>query len=147
MERGIFRLRDWPATIDDTYVLWTLWSAGRGVISHASALAVHDLGVLDPGVITLTVPPSFRAKHPAVRTVRGELPDRDIEERSGYRVTTPVRTLLDVAASDVGQEAVDGAVREALERRLATSRALRARADEFGDRAALRVERSLAGLS
>lgn len=145
VERGIFRLRDWPAAIDDAFVLWTLWSRGRGVISHASALAIHDLGVLDPGAITMTVPPGFRARTPVVRTMVGLLPETDIEERAGFRVTTPTRTLLDVAATE-GQEAVDDAVAEALERSIVTGGALRTRADAFGDRTALRIERALSRL-
>lgn len=143
VERGILRLRDWPAAVEDVLVLWTLWSSNRGVISHASALAVHDLGVLDPGTVTMTVPPGFRAKTPAVRTVVGNLPEEDIEVHEGYRVTTPLRSLLDIAATE-RQEAVDDAVAEALERGLVSRRALLSRADEFGDRAALRMERAVA---
>lgn len=144
VERGIFRLRGWPSTIEDSYVLWSLWSGGRGVLSHSSALAVHDIGVLDPGIIRLTVPPGFHARHPAVVTTVAELPGADVEDRGAYRVTTPLRTLLDVAADrDIDQESVDDAVREALERHAVTPYALRARSDELGDRAALRIERAL----
>ncbi|OMH27694.1 hypothetical protein BKD30_03375 [Tersicoccus phoenicis] len=142
IERGIFRLRDWPASVDDALVLWTLWSRHRGVISHASALAVHDLGVLDPGTVTMTVPPGFRASTPAVRTFTGTLATDDVEEREGYRVTTPLRTLLDASAYE-RQEVVDDIVTEAVARGLVSRRALRLRADAFGDRAALRIERAL----
>ena len=121
-ERGILRLRDWPATIEDAYVLWTLWSGGRGVISHESALAIHDLGVLDPTHVHLTVPPGFRAQHPAVVSTTATLDDRDIEDHGPFRVTTPARTLLDLAASAAGQEGVDEAVAEAVERGLTTPR-------------------------
>lgn len=148
VERGIFRLKGWPAAIEDPYVLWSLWSGGRGVISHATALAVHDIGVLDPGVIRLTVPPGFHARHPAVVTTVAELPVRDVEDRSAYRVTTPLRTLLDLAADrDTDQGAVDDAVCEALERDVVTPYELRARSDELGDRAALRIERALGSVA
>jgi predicted transcriptional regulator of viral defense system len=143
VERGIFRLRDWPATIEDSFVLWTLWSGERGIISHESALAVHDLGVLDPAHVHLTVPQGFRAQHPAVVTTHGSLEPADVEDRGAFRVTTPLRTLLDVAAGQAGQEAVTDAVTEALDRGLVTPRILRARADDAGDRAALRIERAL----
>lgn len=146
VERGIFRLRDWPASVEDVFVLWTLWSRQRGVISHSSALAVHDLGVLDPGTVTMTVPSGFRAETPAVHTIAGNLPDEDVEEREGFRVTTPLRTLLDVATTE-RQEAVDDAVGEALHRGLVTRRALRSRSDAFGDRAALRIERAVNGIA
>lgn len=146
VERGIFRLRDWPAAIDDVLVLWSLWSRQRGVISHTSALAVHGLGVLDPGVVEMTVPPGFRARTPAVLTHERDLPEVDVEQREGFRVTTPLRTLLDVAGTS-HQEAVDEVVTEALQRGLVTPRSLRARADDAGDRAALRVERALQAAS
>lgn len=146
-ERGIFRLRDWPATIEDAYVLWTLWSGGRGAISHESALAIHDLGILNPTHVHLTVPPDFRAQHPAVVTTTGQLDDSDIEDRGAFRVTTPTRSVLDLAASTAGQEGVNEAVAEALERGLTTPRSLRNRSDDFGDRAALRIERALSSVS
>lgn len=148
VERGIFRLRGWPSTIEDSYVLWSLWSGGRGVLSHASALAVHDIGVLDPGVVHLTVPPGFHARHPAVVTTVAVLPDEDVEDHGPYRVTTPLRTLLDLAADRrTDQESVDDAVVEALERRAVTPYDLRARSDDLGDRAALRVERALGAVA
>ncbi|WP_444664999.1 type IV toxin-antitoxin system AbiEi family antitoxin domain-containing protein [Cellulomonas sp. CW35] len=146
VERGIFRLRDWPAAVDDVLVLWTLWSRRLGVVSHTSALAVHGLGVLDPGVVEMTVPPGFRARTPAVRTHTAVLPDADVESRPGFRVTTPLRTLLDVAAT-AHQEAVDEVVAEALDRGVVAARSLRSRSDEMGDRAALRIERALQAAS
>ncbi len=146
VERGIFRLRDWPASLDDAYVLWTLWSRQRGVISHATALAVHDLGVLDPGTITLTVPAGFRATTPAVRTVVAQLADTDVEQHAGFRVTTPLRTILDVASTQT-QEVVDEVVAEALHRGMTTERMLRSRVDSASDRAALRIERALAAVT
>ena len=146
VERGIFRLRDWPATVDDVLVLWTLWSRGRGVVSHATALAVHGLGVLDPGVVEMTVPPGFRARTPAVRTHTDVLAGTDVEQREGFRVTTPLRTLLDVART-ADQGTVDEVVGEALEHGLVTPSELRHRADDAGDRATLRIERALQGVS
>ena len=137
-------LRDWPSTVDDAYVLWNLWSGGRGVISHETALAVHDLGVLNPTQVHLTVPPGFRAAHPAVVTTRADLPPDDIEDRGAFQVTTPLRSLLDAAAArDVSQENVDAAIADALDRGVVSAGRLRRRADELGDRAALRVERAL----
>lgn len=148
VERGIFRLRGWPSTIEDSYVLWSLWSGGRGVLSHSSALAVHDIGVLDPGVVHLTVPPGFHARHPAVVTTVAELSEEDVEHHGPYRVTTPLRTLLDLAADRrTDQESVDDAVTEALERHAVTPYDLRARSDDLGDRAALRIERALGAVA
>ena len=144
VDRGLFRLPEWPATVDDAYVRWTLWSAGRAVVSHATALVVHDLGDIDPARIHLTVPPGFHARDEAVVLHVGDLPDDDVVQRPGYRVTTVLRSILDAAADIALQEPIDEAVSEAIERDLVTPRALRVRADAFGEGAALRVERAVA---
>jgi predicted transcriptional regulator of viral defense system len=148
VRRGIFRIPDWPAREDDAFVLWNLWSGSRAVLSHQTALAVHDLGDANPVRAHLTVPHGFRAGDPALVLHKADLGPADVEEREGYRVTTAERTLLDVAAGDVPQEQVQSAVSDAVGRRLVSPRRLRSRSDEFGARAALRIERALsAGVS
>lgn len=143
VRRGIFRIPEWPAREDDAYVLWDLWSGGRGVLSHETALAVHDLGDANPVRVHMTVPLKFRAGDQALVLHRADLGPTDIEDREGYRVTTPERALLDVAGSDMPQEQVESAVSDAISRRLVRPRRLRSRSDELGPRAALRIERAL----
>jgi hypothetical protein len=46
------------------------------------------------------------------------LPLADVEEREGFRVTTPFRTLLDVACGDLNHEQLEKAVADALNRGL-----------------------------
>lgn len=147
VDRGLFRLPAWPAGSHDSYVRWSLWSRELGVISHATALAVHELSDADPARVHLTVPAGFRSRDDAVVLHRGSLADTEVEQRDGWRLTTPVRTLLDAAASDLPQEIVDDAVAEAFERGILTTRRLRLLADGSGDRAALRVERALGRLA
>lgn len=112
-------------------------------MSHESALALHDLGDANPARIHLTVPNGFRAKNPSVVLHKAELHAVDIEDRTQFQVTTVERTLLDVAAGDISQDNLDSAVAEAVDQGATTPRRLRHRADEFGDRAALRIERAL----
>jgi len=143
VDRGIFRIPDWPARGDDVYVLWRLWSRDRAVVSHESALALYELGDVNPLRVHLTVPSGFHSTHPAVVLHPGVLPSEDVEEREGYRLTTPERTLLDAADGDTSQEQLDVAMADAIDRGLVHPRRLRERSDEFGDRAALRIERAL----
>ncbi len=143
VDRGLFRLPDWPAAPEDQWVRWTLWSEGRGVVSHDSAALVQDLGELDPRHVHLSVPIDFRAVDPAVVTHSTELPTGDVLDNGAWRVTTPLRTLLDLAGSDTTQEQLTAAVAAALEQGLTTARRIRTRSDEAGDRAALRIERAL----
>jgi predicted transcriptional regulator of viral defense system len=147
VDRGIFRLPGWPAARDDAYIRWGLWAGGRAVISHATALAAFDLSDVDPARVHVTVPPGFRGSDPAVDLHRAILATADVEDRGAWRITTPLRTLVDVAAEGVTQEIVDDAVAAALERGLVTKRRLRDAADLKGDRAGLRIERALAALT
>jgi predicted transcriptional regulator of viral defense system len=144
VDRGLFRLPSWPSSSDDSYVRWSLWSGGRGVISHDSALAVHDLSDASPTRIHLTVPRDFRATDDAVVTHPWFLDDHDVESRGSWRVTTVERTLADIAGDELSQEIVDAAVSEALNRGQTTRRRLLRQAEGVCDHAALRLERALA---
>jgi len=55
---------------------------------------------------------------------KGRLAPGDVEARPGLQVTTPLRTLLNVADSPLSQEHLNAAVREALERGLVRRRHL-----------------------
>lgn len=142
--RGIFRLPEWPSSPHEDLVRWTLWSDQRGVVSHESALAVHDLGDVNPAHVHLSVPPGFRAKAAGVVLHYAVVAPTEKQEHSGFWITTPLRSLIDVASGSLDLDQVVTAVREALERGLVAARRLRARADEAGDRPALRIERALA---
>jgi predicted transcriptional regulator of viral defense system len=143
VDRGIFRLPEWPASEHEDLVRWTLWSRDRAVVSHQSALALHELGVVMPTKVHLTVPPGFRAKAPGVVIHKGSLPKEDVEDREGFRVTTPIRSILDAASKDIESDHLARVIEDALERGLTTRRVIRSRADEFGPATALAIERAL----
>jgi predicted transcriptional regulator of viral defense system len=124
IERGLYRLRDFPPGEREDLIRWSLWSrdqAGvpQAIVSHDTALAVHGLSDVMPARVHLTVPKGFR-KIVASGCVlhAATLTPAEIESRTGYRVTTPLRTLLDVADSPLSQEHLNRAVLEALERGL-----------------------------
>ncbi len=130
IDHGLYRLTGLPPGDHDDLVRLSLWSRNRqdkpqAVVSHESALVLHDLTELLPGAIHLTVPPKFRkAPPPGCVLHRAALAPGDVEERVGFRVTTPLRTLLDAAEGGVSQEQLEKAVAEALERGLARERRL-----------------------
>jgi predicted transcriptional regulator of viral defense system len=144
IDRGVFRLPGWPSSTDDVFARWTIWSRGRAVVSHDSALAVHDLSDANPAHIHITLPSSANHRHDALVIHHGPLPDDDVEERGAWRVTTIERTLVDVAGGSTPQELIDAAVAEALARGATTPRRLLRRAADADDHAALRLERALA---
>jgi predicted transcriptional regulator of viral defense system len=119
LERGLYRLTDWPADPNENLLFATLWSRGLGVISHESALAFYDLGDLMPTEVHLTVPREFR-KRPVEGIVlhRGVLQSRDLTDHGSFRTTTPARTLADVAAAQISPEHLTSAVASAVRRGL-----------------------------
>lgn len=120
--RGIFRLHDYPMPEREDLIMLSLMSHDRSgqpqaVFSHETALALHDLSDANPARIHLTVPPGFRRQLPAGIVIHcGIVPAKDWEERDGYRVTTPQRTLIDIAATPASWPFLEPAVRDALRR-------------------------------
>ena len=73
-------------------------AAGPGAaLSHEQAAEVYGLRRRRRGPIELTVPNARRAR-PGLRLHRRALPEADLTTRHGIPVTSPVRTLLDLAA-------------------------------------------------
>jgi len=130
IDRGLFRLRDFPSGEREDLIRWSLWSRDQksvpqAVVSHDTALTVHELSDAMPAQVHLTVPPGFRKSAlPGCVLHKAVLTPEEIEPRTGYQVTTPLRTLLDVTDSPLSQEHLNRAVRDALERGLVRRRLL-----------------------
>jgi Transcriptional regulator, AbiEi antitoxin/Protein of unknown function (DUF559) len=82
------------------------WSAavlacGPGAaLSHASAAALWDLRRSDAVYVDVTVPRTGRRTRPGIRIHRPRrLPDSEVTTRRGSPLTTPARTILDLAAT------------------------------------------------
>jgi predicted transcriptional regulator of viral defense system len=107
VRHGIYRLTTVPMSEHDQLIELTLWSRNRAdepqaTVSHVTALVVHGITDLLPGKVHLTVPPGFRKPPPPVCVLhRAWLEDSDWEQRVGFRVTTPLRTLLDTSNDPV----------------------------------------------
>lgn len=143
IERGLFRLAEWIPDVHDDLVRWSLWSRGRAVVSHETALAVHGIGEFESSRVHLTVPPDFKLKDDAVALHYANLDPDDVQDRTGFRVTTPMRSLIDIAATAPDEDQLARAVADARRRGLFGIRALRARAELIDPRAALYLERAL----
>lgn len=130
VEHGLYRLTSVVPGESDDLIRLSLWSRNRddepqAVVSHESALVLHDLTELLPKETHVTVPPRFR-KHPPEGCVihKSILRSGDVEEWTGFRVTTPLRTLLDVAAGAINEDQLEKAVADALTRGLVRRRKL-----------------------
>lgn len=126
-QRGIYRLARYPISERPELVLWTLWSrdkkgTSQGVWSHETALDIHELCDMMPAKMHMSVPRRFRKKIeiPKILCLHfADLTKSNIETRQGFKVTTPLQTLIDVIdEGTVPQEQVIQAIREALQRGL-----------------------------
>jgi predicted transcriptional regulator of viral defense system len=125
VDRGIYRLKRFPSTAHEDLIRWWLWSRKKGAISHESAAALYDLGDVLPSKTHLTVPPDFRKK-PAAGVVlhKAELDEKDMETREGCRVTTALRTILDLAREHLDPERLTAVVKDATRKGLVEKRML-----------------------
>ena len=141
-DRGLFRLAEWVPDVHDDLARWTLWSRGRGVVSHETALSVHGIGELESDRVHLTVPPGFTMRNEAVVLHFAKLPKGDIVPMGGFTVTSPTRSIIDVAGA-TDQDQLARLIDDARQAGLVTVRSLRTRAEQVDARAALNIERAL----
>ena len=144
VDRGIFRIPEWPSSVNDSLVRWVLWSKHRAVVSHDSAAVVHNLGLLNPAKVHLTVPPGFRMDDPALVLRRRQLPNADVVLFDGVVVTTVARTVLDVIDTQFDEELIASVVDDALDTGAMSALQLHRRLGELGDKGRWRAERILA---
>jgi predicted transcriptional regulator of viral defense system len=146
VHRGIFRIEDEPYELHYDKFQWILWSKGRAVISHESALAVHEVGELESAKTQVTVPPGFTMRHRALKIHHAALDERDLDERSAFPVTTVLRSIIDVAAVHVDGDQLARLVEEAVAEGHCTVLELRQRSEAIDLRAALDIERALSSM-
>ena len=136
-------LAEWVPELHDDLIRWTLWSKDRAVVSHETALAVQGIGEFESPRVHLTAPPGFSMRDDAVVLHHADLPDVDIIEQAGFRTTTAVRSLVDMAAVGADEAQLARAIHEAAESGYLTLRQLRVRAELVNVKGALRIERAI----
>ena len=119
IDRGLFRLRDFPPGEHEDLIHWSLWSRDRrgsiqAVVSHETAADLHGLGDVMPARVHLMVPPGFRKPAPDGCILHvARLAPGEVAARGGFRVTTPTRTVLDLAASALAEDQFAKVLRDA----------------------------------
>ncbi len=109
-----------------------LWAGPPCALSHTSAAALWGMGSLPVGAPELLVP---RVRVPRADGVivhrTGHFRDEDVTRVGRLPVTTPVRTIVDLAGV-LGAPDLERALVAARSRRLLTVRAVLAHLDELG---------------
>ncbi|KXX58572.1 type IV toxin-antitoxin system AbiEi family antitoxin domain-containing protein [Rhodococcus sp. LB1] len=133
LHHGLYRLGRMPEDVHlDARVAWlaldpdaVVWerldqAVPTGVLSHRTAAGLLGLGDLDADVVELIATRRIRLSLPAVVVHRGVLSREDWQLVDGLPVTTPARTIADLAAAGTDAGHLASVVRDALTRGLVT---------------------------
>jgi predicted transcriptional regulator of viral defense system len=122
ISRGIYRLVHFPAGEHEELVAVWLWSDRAGVISHQTALALHELSDALPARVHLTLPSAWRRRRfrvPAdVVLHHADVPPDDRSWFGAIPCTSARRTLNDCARDGLSPELLRQAAQQALRRGL-----------------------------
>lgn len=123
--RGIYRFSQYPPQEDAQYSLWGVWSMNhkgqiQGTYSHETALSLYDLSDLQPTKLHITVPRNFRrhSKIPNILQLHySTFSAAECEERSGYLITKPFRTIVDcIRTGTISNEFILQAIHQSLQK-------------------------------
>jgi hypothetical protein len=126
LAHGIYRLAGTPPHADDEVrALWLaidpqrtaserIAAADVAVVSYRSAAVLHRLGDVDADVVEFTVASRHQTRRGDVRIHRGTVDASDKTLVDGLPVTTPLRTISDLAAARLDRGHLAGVVRDAL---------------------------------
>jgi predicted transcriptional regulator of viral defense system len=135
VRRGLYRLPGFPRDEhDEMREKWMAVGADKAVLSHQSALALLDLSDNIPDAVHLLLGRRYRGlRRPAGVVVHTRRDGEEVDTvwRQGLPLTTPTRTLVDVAG-ELQPEQLEMAVRQGFGRGLFTARELEEQARERG---------------
>jgi predicted transcriptional regulator of viral defense system len=127
--RGLYRLVHFPAGEHEELVAVWLWSERTGVVSHQTALALHELSDILPSRIHVTLPSAWRRRRlrvpPGVVLHHADVPAADRGWLGSVPITNPRRSLNDCAHSNLSPELLRPAALQAVRRGLVGASELR----------------------
>lgn len=143
VRRGVYTVGLPRGSDEQRWMAAVLACGDDAALSHRSAAALWEIGQERWGVIDVSVR-SRSPRHAAGVKVRRRLPLRaaDFTRHRGIPVTTPARTILDLAA-EIGFGKLERTVNEADKRDLIDPEALRAELDDYGGEPGVRALRGL----
>src|SRR5918992_2337338 len=100
VHHGVFAVGPPVLTTEGRWMAAALAAGDGAVVSHATAAAAWDLRRLGSGAIHVTVPgDGGRRRRAGIRIHRSTLEPGDATTHRGIPITTPARTLIDLAAT------------------------------------------------
>ncbi len=123
IHRGVYAVGHDALTQAATFIAAVLACGAGAALCDYAAAAHHEMLGWDRTEPDVTVPRNGGRKIDGIRVHRRRLDPRDVWTRDGIRVTSPARTLLDLAAT-MGPKALRRTVRQAQAERHVNVRAL-----------------------
>ncbi len=127
--RGVLRLRHYPSSPLEEYVVLWLWSDREGIFSHETALMLHDLSDALPVKVHLTLPKAWEKRRlrapPELHLHFADVPEDSRTWKDHVPITTPARSIEDCVRDDVSPDLLAEAIREATDRGLISRSASR----------------------
>jgi len=103
ISRGVFRLPGYEDSLESDFVKYSFWAVGRSlnrivVVSYDSALFYYDLTNEAPSQTHLSVISEHSIKDETVGCVihREPLQWNDYQQKTGFNITTPYKTMIDM---------------------------------------------------
>lgn len=128
VSRGVFRFADVPAGALDQYMEAVLWPfPAQGVLSHETALDLHDLCDVNPSRIHVTVPADYRTTRDVPHLFdlhREDLLREEIGWHDGIPIVSVRRAIRGSIENHLGWNLIDQAIAAARGRgRITTAQA------------------------
>lgn len=145
---GLFRIRHFPSSsAEHVMAAWLPLRGAAAVVSHESALELHELSDLIPDAVHLIVPRSERGlrrrKGVRLHTTSSPPSEAEVQAIAGLPVTNPERSIVDALEAGTQPEQIELAISQALMRGLTTPKRLRGTAATRSERVRRFIERSL----
>lgn len=115
--RGLYRFGAIPHTGREQLMEAVLWPRrARGVLSHDTALDLHELCDINPSKVHVTVPRGYRINRdvpPVYAIHHRDLADDDLAAVEGLPTVTPARAILDGIEAHVDPKLIEQAIERA----------------------------------
>ena len=150
ISRGFYRLVGVPGgPHEDVVAAWLKLVPRRAVVSHDTALALYDLATSRSHEVHLTLPRQCRPRGPqsssavALHTTTVPLRRDEVTNRFGVQITSPARTIADIAEIGADPSVVVEATGRAIRTGLVSPSELRTAVKGRSDRVRQLVARAI----
>jgi len=145
---GLFRMRHFPSSpFEHVMAAWLPLRAAKAVVSHESALELHELSDLIPVAVHFTVPRAERGvrrrQGVQLHTTSRPAGATEVQIIAGLPVTNTERSVVDALEAGAQPEQIELAVSQALRRGLTTPKRMLEAASTRSERVHRFIERSL----